>query len=169
MNNLTISLLEEQDMPEIVLAFESLGWDQPTRVYECYFKEQQENVRMVFVAKNNGIVAGYVTLKWESSYEYFNVRAIPEIIDLNVLPHFRKQGIGAALINVCEERARSRSIKEIGLGVGLTADYGSAQRLYARLGYVPDGQGLYYKTHQVLHGDMILIDDDVVLHLTKSL
>jgi ribosomal protein S18 acetylase RimI-like enzyme len=169
MTQLAISLLQEHDIPEIVLAFESLGWDKPTSLYDYYFQEQQENLRMVFVAKNNGIFAGYVTIRWESPYDSFKNQKIPEIIDLNVLPHFRKQGIGSALIAACEESSRKRGNAKVGLGVGVTADYGSAQRLYVRLGYVPDGHGLYYKKHQVLHGDMIVIDDEVALHFTKTL
>jgi ribosomal protein S18 acetylase RimI-like enzyme len=169
MTYLAMSLLEENDIPEIVSAFEALDWNKPTSLYEYYFQEQQENLRMVFVAKNKGIFAGYVTIRWESPYDFFKIQNIPEIIDLNVLPQFRKQGIGAALIAACEESARQRGNVKIGLGVGVTADYGSAQRLYVRLGYVPDGRGLYYKEHQVLHGDMIVIDDEVALHFTKSL
>lgn len=169
MTQLAISLLQEQDIPEIVSAFESLGWDKPTSLYDYYFQEQQESLRIVFVAKVNSIFAGYVTIRWESPYESFKAQSIPEIIDLNVLPHFRKQGIGGALINECEEIARKHGNAKIGLGVGVTADYGNAQRLYVRLGYVPDGHGLYYKKHQVLHGDMIVIDDEVALHFTKTL
>jgi len=35
----------------------------------------------------------------------------------------------------------------VGIGVGLYADYGTAQRMYARRGYVPDGHGLFSQEH----------------------
>lgn len=57
----------------------------------------------------------------------------------------------------------------IGFGVGLTADYGSAQRLYIHLRYVPDGKGIYYKYHAIKYSELVPVDDDLVLYLTKSL
>jgi hypothetical protein len=32
----------------------------------------------------------------------------------------------------------------VGLGVGLYPDYGTAQRMYVRRGYLPDGRGVIY-------------------------
>lgn len=81
----------------------------------------------------------------------------------------RKHGIGTMLINACEEMAKERDYKNIGLGVGMTADYGNAQRLYVHLGYIPDGRGLHYKHAQLNHGDQAIVDDDLVLFMTKSL
>ncbi len=112
---------------------------------------------------------GYVTIKWHSAYPHFEEFSIPEIVDLNVLPPFRNQGIGSRLIFKCESEARARGFKSIGIGFGMTADYGNAQRLYIKLGYLPNGHGLFYKNKPLLHGDHITLDDDLVLHLTKSL
>jgi GNAT superfamily N-acetyltransferase len=63
--------------------------------------------------------------------------------DLNVLPDFRNQGIGNALLDAIESTARDRS-EVVGLGVGLYRDYGAAQKIYVRRGYLPDGQGVMY-------------------------
>ena len=36
-----------------------------------------------------------------------------------------------------------------GIGFGLYADYGAAQRLYIKRGYIPDGRGAHYGTSPV--------------------
>lgn len=53
-------------------------------------------------------------------------------MDLNVLPRFRKMGIGSLLLDIAEKEAATKS-DVVGIGVGLYAGedggYGSAQRL----------------------------------------
>ncbi len=49
-----------------------------------------------------------------------------------------------ALMDAVEEIALEK-YGIVGLGVGLYDSYGSAQRMYARRGYVPDGRGVMYK------------------------
>ncbi len=58
---------------------------------------------------------------------------------------------------------------EIGIGVGLYKDYGSAQRLYCKKGYIPDGHGVQYQYQPVAPGSMIRADDDLLLFFTKNL
>lgn len=167
-NKINFCSLQENNFDEIVSAFKVIGWNKPKSIYETYFKEQSDNIRSVIVAKENEKFCGYVTIKWKSDYASFAQQNIPEISDLNILPIYRKHGIGTALINACETMAKERGYTSIGLGVGMTADYGDAQRLYVRLGYIPDGQGLHYKCHSLKYGNQVTIDDDLVLFLTKS-
>lgn len=169
MNSTIFSPLNETDFNEIVLAFKLIGWDKPMSTYERYFKEQSDGIRLVIIARESGKFCGYVTIKWKSDYDFFDKNNIPEIVDLNVLPHFRKRGIGIDLIKTCEKMVKERSYKTIGLGVGMTADYGNAQRLYVNLGYVPDGHGLHYKNKPLNYGDQATVDDDLVLYFTKLL
>jgi hypothetical protein len=68
-----------------------------------------------------------------------------------------------------EDLARQRGCRQIGLGVGLYADYGAAQRLYLKLGYVLDGRGITYKYLPARGGETFRIDDDLLLWLVKSL
>ena len=56
-----------------------------------------------------------------------------------------------------------------GIGVGMTPDYGAAQRLYVLRGYVPDGRGLSYRGHYPKPGEEITVDDNLALYLTKKL
>lgn len=166
---LEISLLHEKDINEIVLAFKEIGWNKPISLYEAYLKDQDLGLRTILIARNNNQFCGYVTIKWKSDYQYFIDKNIPEVSDLNVLPAYRRQGIGAALIKKCEKIVKDRGYDEIGLGVGMTRDYGSAQRLYFRLGYVPDGNGLHYNYKSVNYSDTVTVDDDLVIFLTKNI
>ena len=169
MRNLKLVPLNETDFNEIVSAFTSIGWNKPQSIYEAYLKDQEDGVRAVFVAKINNQFAGYVTLKWHSEYSSFQKQHIPEISDLNVLPSFRNQGVGTKLIVACENLTREKGYKKIGLGVGLTADYGNAQKLYVKLAYIPDGRGIHYQDKALGYGETALVDDDLVLYLTKDL
>lgn len=166
---ITLYSLKEEDIDEMVAAFKTIGWNKPRNIYEKYLIEQSNKRRCVFVAKIKDKFCGYVTLKWQSSYPHFSSTNTPEIADLNVLPIYRKQGIASQLIKACEQLAKKQGYATIGLGVGLTADYGNAQRLYSRLGYSPDGKGIHYKNNLVNPGDKVLVDDDLHLYFKKSL
>ncbi len=72
-------------------------------------------------------------------------------------------------MNACEKAAQDRNYTKIGLGVGLFSDYGSAQRLYARVGYIPDGGGIHYDVNVVGYTQKVVADDNLVLYQYKSL
>ena len=115
-----------------------------------------------------GVFVGYVTVVWHAHYTPFAAESIPEIADFNVLPEWRKRGFGTALMDEAERLIAQRS-PVAGIGVGMTADYGAAQRLYVKRGYVPDGRGLTYDGKVLAHGESALNDDSLVLYFTKSL
>jgi ribosomal protein S18 acetylase RimI-like enzyme len=121
------------------------------------------------VAEYNGEFAGYVNILWESSYAPFHKAGIPEIADFNVLKNFQRRGIGTLLMDEAERRIAERGYSFVGLGVGLYPDYGAAQILYARRGYIPDGQGIYYNTRQIQPGELVRVDDDLTLQFIKVL
>ena len=163
-----IRFLKSEDIPQIADAFQQLGWNKPASQYERYLMEQEMKARDVYVAFIDEQFAGYVTICWSSSYEPFQKENIPEIADFNVLPGFRRQGIGTQLMDRAEsEIAKVSPI--VGIGVGMTPDYGAAQRLYVVRGYVPDGRGLHYKGHYPKFGEAITVDDHLTLYLTKKL
>ena len=163
---LTIALLERGDIPAIAGAFAALGWHKPTSQYERYLAEQERDERVVLVARLAGTFAGYVTIVWRSDYRPLREAAIPEIVDFNVLPTYRRRGIGTRLLDQAEGRIAARSALA-GIGVGLYADYGAAQRLYTRRGYVPDGRGIVRRGQPVAPGTLVRLDDDLVLYFTK--
>lgn len=163
-----IRLFDSRDIPEITGAFEELGWNKPASQYERYLMEQVFKMRDVHVALVKDQFSGYLTICWQSGYGPFREKNVPEITDFNVLPRFRRMGIGTQLMDKAETEIAKVS-PVAGIGVGMTPDYGAAQRLYALRGYVPDGNGLYYKGHHIKHGEVITADDNLALYLTKEL
>lgn len=163
-----IRLLQSRDIPEIAEAFRVLGWNKPASQYERYLSQQEVGVRDVYVAFVEGQFAGYLTICWESSYKPFLVNSIPEIVDFNVLPKFRRMRIGTQLMDKAErEIAKVSSVA--GIGVGMTEDYGAAQKLYILRGYIPDGRGLHWRDHHVHYHEDVTVDDELALYLTKEL
>lgn len=168
MKQLAIRTLEERDVGPISAAFGTLGWNKPRSRYERYLSEQQSGARTVFVAFLGEEFAGYATVVWTPSYPPFLASGIPEIQDFNVLPRFRRRGIGTRLMDEAEQKISKRS-DVAGIGVGMSPDYGAAQRLYVLRGYVPDGKGLTSGGTPVREGDEITVNDGLVLYLTKTL
>jgi GNAT superfamily N-acetyltransferase len=85
-----------------------------------------------------------------------------------VLKVFQRQGIGTMLLDRAEAEIAMRSAS-VGIGVGLYADYGAAQSLYVKRGYVPDKRGISYGGTFLNYGDRAQVDDDLVLYLIKIL
>jgi len=48
-------------------------------------------------------------------------------------------------------------------------DYGPAQRLYAKRGYIPDGRGACHRFTPLKRGQTITLDDDHLIWLVKDL
>ncbi len=165
---LTIRPLTQSDISIIVSQFSQHNWPKPGSTFETYLKEQHAQDRLVWVAYDKDQFVGYATLKWQSKYEPFRIKNIPEIMDLNVLPPFQGQGIGSALLKTAE-KAACKTHPIIGIGVGLYAGYGNAQKLYIRHGYVPDGNGITYNYQPVEPGTNALVNDDLVLWFIKRL
>jgi len=129
--------------------------------------EQERGDRVVLIALADGELAGHVTVKYRSDYPHFRETNTPEINDLWVNDECRRRGIAAALMDEAERIIFEHS-PLAGLGVGLYADYGPAQQMYARRGYVPDGNGLYYGTSPVVPGSQVTVDDHLALFLVKE-
>lgn len=170
-DKIQIRLIIKEDIAVISDVFNQIGWNKPVLLFTEYLKEQEAGERLVWVAHVQEQCAGYVTLKWQSKYQFFREQNIPEIVDLNVLPGFRKMGIGSLLLDVAEKEAATRS-DTIGIGVGLyggeDGGYGPAQRLYVKRGYIPDGKGVTYNYQPTMPGNSYPLDDDLVLWLTKK-
>lgn len=165
--DISIKLLEAGDIPRIVSAPSFLNFNASEWYFRSMLAAQGKGGRVVVLADAGTVIAGYVTIKWASGYQHFNEAGIPEINDLRVLAEYRRQGIATALMDEVERRIFERS-RFAGLGVGLYADYGPAQQMYARRGYVPDGRGLMYKEKAVKPGNNTFVDDDLLLYLVKE-
>lgn len=149
-------------------AFQRNGWHKTEVQYRRYLEEQAAGLRVCMVAFAGGQFAGYVTLNWLPAYPPFAEAGIPEIQDLNVLPEFRRQGVASRLLDKVEALVAERG-SIVGIGVGLHPGYNAAQRLYGMRGYVPDGRGITYRDTFLQEGAQTVLDDDLVLHLTRQL
>jgi hypothetical protein len=71
-------------------------------------------------------------------------------------------------MDAIEEKARQLST-DVGIAVGMTADYGAAQRMYVKRGYIPTGAGLFADGRPVSYGEQVTVDDGLLLTFTKQL
>jgi GNAT superfamily N-acetyltransferase len=165
MSDISIRIMATEDIPAITDAFAALRWERPI---ERYLAEQSQGAREVLLAWQGGEFAGYVTIVWHSEYAPFRDAGIPEISDFSVPQSLRRQGIGSRLLDEAERRIAERS-PLAGIGVGLSADYGAAQRLYVQRGYIPDSRGAIFHGRQVAWGATVVVDDEMALFFTKRL
>ena len=158
--------LEAQDIEKLTSLFMDIGWNFRVSLFERYLEEQDRGERVVLVAYLCEDFTGYVTIVWKSGYPPFAEKGIPEVVDLNVLLKFRRHGIASTLMDEAERRIFERS-DVAGIGVGISADYGAAQRMYVLRGYVPNGRGLFGNGQYIWERSTVQVDDCVIC-LTKE-
>ena len=148
--------------------FEQIGWSKPDGYFAACLAQQDRNELIFYVAIDDKHYVGHAKLVWQPDYVHFKEAGIPEIQDLNVLPTYRKRGIGTQLIQRCETTAATRC-SDIGIGVGLHPGYNAAQRLYSKLGYILNGHGVHYNDVPVKERQTYPFDDNLVIYFTKVL
>jgi GNAT superfamily N-acetyltransferase len=158
----------QTDLPLLQNMALEMGAHHEADYFERCLREQTADSRRIFLALAAAAPVGYVQLNWYPLYQPFRRLGIPEIQDLNVIPAYRRKGIGALLVERCEMVARQSGKTDIGISVGLYASYGPAQRLYVQRGYVPDGAGITADDVPVRGGEMRPVDDNLTLKLVKS-
>ena len=163
----SIRKMQEYDIKNLSQGFINQGWPGREEILARYFLEQECGEREVLVAEVEGAVAGYITILPDAKQGPFAGMA-PELSDFNVFEPFQNQGIGNLLLEEAEKRVRLISDK-VTLGVGLHSEYGSAQRLYIKRGYIPDGTGVWYRNQPLEMNTTIQNNDDLVLYLSKEL
>ena len=163
----SIRKMQESDIKDLSRGFTSQGWPGREEILTRYFKEQESGEREVLIADLTSTVAGYITILPDAKQGPFAGMA-PELSDFNVFEPFQNQGIGNLLLEEAEKRVKLISDK-VTLGVGLHSGYGSAQRLYVKRGYLPDGSGVWYWNHPVAMNATCEDIGDLVLYLSKDL
>lgn len=135
-------------------------------------KNQLENQReqqcSALLALYNGEIAGYVFLYYKCRWGGLANCGLPGVIDLIVFEKYRKKGIATVLMDIAENIAKKYSDK-VYLDVCLSSEYGPAQRLYVKRGYVPDGKGVYYEEKVCKTNAICRNDDELTLCLVKEL
>jgi GNAT superfamily N-acetyltransferase len=166
---IVIRRAEVADLQGLQIMAGALGSAKEPGYFGTCLTEQAEGRRDLFIINTGGADAGYGMINWDPQYALYKRLGIPEIQDLNVLPVFRRRGLAAALIGFCEEQARARGCTQVGICVGLHPGFGAAQRLYVRLGYVPDGFGVTYDRETVSAGDFRPVDDNLCLMMVRDI
>jgi len=167
MGNVKIRTMTSNDSDTINKGLAGHDVSKPLDYIERCWEENVNGDRVTFIAFWDGQFAGWGHLIHRSPYAYFAESGIPEIQNFDVIPPFRKRGIGQLLLEAIEEHAFA-TCTTIGIGFGLYANYGAAQRLYVKRGFIPDGRGVMYHNVPVEPGRQVQVDDDLVLYLTKT-
>ncbi|MBR3109010.1 MAG: GNAT family N-acetyltransferase [Clostridia bacterium] len=145
------------------------GWHATVEKYEMRLRDRAEGKAVPLTAEYRGCPAGYISVYPNSSWGAFGNKGLPEIVDFGVLQKYQRRGIGSKLMDAAEEIA-ARYADTVYLGVGLHNGYGSAQRMYVKRGYIPDGSGAWYRDKPCTPYDTIYTnDDDLVLYMSKEL
>jgi GNAT superfamily N-acetyltransferase len=162
-----IQPLKRKDILEMDQMFLKQGWPSRKQLLIDYLNEQEAGERYVLLAKINNKTAGYLTMIPLAKHGPFK-GLYPEIVDFNVFESYQNQGVGSQLLKAAEEKAREIAAV-VTLGVGLHNGYGSAQRLYVKQGYIPDGSGVWFNNQNCAMNAPCCNNDDLVLYLSKEL
>lgn len=164
--NIDVRIMEYND---IVLICKAANDESESNI--VYLKNQLENQRKqqcsALLALYNGEIAGYVFLYYKCRWGGLANCGLPGVIDLIVFEKYRKKGIATVLMDIAENIAKKYSDK-VYLDVCLSSEYGSAQRLYVKRGYVPDGKGVYYEEKVCKTNAICRNDDELTLCLVKE-
>lgn len=144
------------------------GWHATIEKYEMRLQHQEEGKAISLVAEIGGSIAGYINLYFKPLGGAFVKEGYPEIVDFGVLEKYRRLGIGSKLMDVAEQIAKEYS-DTVCLAVGVSCGYGSAQRMYVKRGYIPDGSGAWYGDTVCPQYSECCNDDDLVLYFSKKL
>lgn len=143
------------------------GWHSSEDKLRMRLRDQAAGKCVPLVAELNGEPAGYLSVYFSAEHGPFRDQGIPELMDFAVLEKFRRRGVGSALMDAAEEMAFARS-RVISIGVGLHAGYGSAQRMYVRRGYIPDGSGVWFEDAPAKPYAPCVNGDDLVLYFSRE-
>lgn len=170
--NACISIRRMRDDDAQIIADREIaqGWSADGRLekYMMRLQDQRKGRAVALIAEYCGEVAGYINVYPDSASGAFGGQGLPEIVDFGVLEKFRRRGVGSALMDEAERIAAGYA-DTVYLGVGLHCGYGSAQRMYVKRGYVPDGSGAWYGEKRAEPYANCCLDDDLVMYFSKKL
>lgn len=161
--------LRETDISTFVEEFTKQGWHPSADTYIMRLGDEADGKCITFMAEYEGSPAGTVYLYLSCEEGPFAQSGLPIIADLVVLQKYQCKGIGSRLMDAAEKVASDQA-DTVALGVGLCGEYGSAQRMYIKRGYIPDGSGVWYDGKRCIQYETkCTVDDDLLLYLSKKL
>jgi ribosomal protein S18 acetylase RimI-like enzyme len=143
------------------------GWHTDISKFISRLSDRDSGKCISLAAEYKGNIAGYVNVYFDPPGTPFSGKGYCEIVDFAVLEKFRRKGIGGKLMDIAE-KIGFKSSDTIFLGVGFHSGYGSAQRMYFKRGYIPDGCGAWYKNSPTIPYESYDLDDDLILYLSKK-
>lgn len=164
---IAIRQMRETDAEAFVREECAQGWHSSVDKFRMRLRDQAAGKCTPLVAELDGEPAGYLSVYFSAEHGPFRNQGIPELVDFAVLEKFRRRGVGSALMDAAEEIAFARS-RVISIGVGLHAGYGSAQRMYVRRGYIPDGSGVWFEGAPAKPYAPCVNGDDLVLYFSRE-
>ena len=168
-DKLVIRNMEEADARIFTDGETAQGWHADISKYLTRLRDQAEGKCISLTALYEGCPAGYIHVYTAGLGGAFSGKGLPEIVDFGVLEKYQRKGIGSKLMDAAEEIA-GQYADTVWLGVGLHSGYGSAQRMYAKRGYIPDGTGVWYQGRPCEQYETeIENNDDLQLFLSKRL
>ena len=166
---LIIRDMEAADAQILNDEYTAQGWHPDIDYYHMRMREHAEGKCVALTAVYQGHPAGAVYVYFSAQEGPFKGKGWPEIVDFGVLQKYQRKGIGNRMMDTAE-RIAAQHADTVCLGVGLCREYGTAQRMYVKRGYIPDGSGVWYQNKQCVQYETICtIDDDLVLFLSKRL
>ena len=166
---LVIRDMEKADAQVFYDEYTAQGWHPEVAYYLMRIREHAEGKCVALTAVYQGHPAGAVDVYLTANEGPFNGKSWPIIVDFGVLQKYQRKGVGSRLMDVAEQIAAQHA-DTVCLGVGLCREYGSAQRIYAKRGYIPDGSGVWYQDKPCVQYETVCtVDDDLVLYLLKRL
>lgn len=165
--DIEICLMNVNDIPSICKATDNYS-EQNIEYLRRQLKNQEKEECSALLALYNGKIAGYVFLYYKCKWGGLANCNLPCVIDLLVIEKYRRKGIATALLDVAENIATSHGNK-VYLDVCLNSEYGAAQCLYIKRGYIPDGKGLYYEEKVCEIDAVCRNNDELTLCLIKEL
>lgn len=164
----TIRDMEQEDPTIFTREERAQGWQASEEKLRKRLEDRFQGKAICLTAVFQGQPAGYIHVYPNSPWGAFGGQGLPEIVDFAVLEKYRRRGIGSKLMDAAEAVAAGYA-NQVYLGVGLHSGYGSAQRMYVRRGYLPDGSGVWYGDQVCPDYEPCINDDDLVLYLSKTL
>lgn len=167
-NDIVIREFQESDIEPIVSGEIAQGWKGATREkYDLRLQDRSEGKCICLCAVYREEPVGYINLYFQAEPP-FDRTNWPEIVDFGVLEKYQRIGIGSALMDAVESLAAQRS-DTVCLGVGMHSGYGSAQRMYVKRGYIPDGSGVWFNGEKLEQYAPCVNDDSLILFMSKKL
>jgi GNAT superfamily N-acetyltransferase len=155
-------------LPDVVALFARIVYAGDVAEANSHFADHEAGQGTTLLAVVQDELAGYVTIRWQSNNPLFAKENIPLIHHLEVFSEYRRRGIATRLMDEAEQLVSTRADR-VGITVGLFDEYGPAQRLYAKRGYIPDARGACQGHRPLRKGETVTVSHDLILWLIKDL